>query len=423
MTLLILVVMKRLNLFLGAAALIAVSLTASPAVMAQENGNRDENGKIVRGPYETNRFGDNWFIGAGGGINILWNEGLDADNLKIAPSIDANFGKWFTPAVGMRVGYQGINTQVWSNTATLLGPTMDTDKQMYLEKIGYMYVHGDFLWNISNAIGGYKQTRFWNFVPYLHAGYFRSYGLDDVNFADNEIAAGAGLLHNLRLAERLDLIVDMRATVVNGRVRNASGVAVLPTVTAGLAVDLGWPAFVRTSTVLAEFETVAVDQIAALEAAALALEMANASLQEENAKLAASNKKLGNQVKDLKAKVAEEQLSADEFFEDMGPAVVYFDIGKTVLDDKEMQHMDFIAKNILEKVDQQTKIHITVAGTADGTTGTLKRNQYLSKARGEYVMNLLTQKYGISKDRIVLHPEVIGKPVDPALSRTVTITF
>ena len=128
--------MKRLNLFLGAAALIAVSLTASPAVMAQENGNRDDNGKIVRGPYETNRFGDNWFIGAGGGINIFWNEGMDYDNLRIAPSIDANLGKWFTPSVGMRIGYQGINSQVWSETATVLGPTMDQDKEMYLEKFG-----------------------------------------------------------------------------------------------------------------------------------------------------------------------------------------------------------------------------------------------------------------------------------------------
>jgi outer membrane protein OmpA-like peptidoglycan-associated protein len=400
--------MKRLNLFLGAAALIAVSLTASPAVMAQENGNRDDNGKVVRGPYETNRFGDNWFIGVGGGINILWNEGLDADNLKIAPSIDANFGKWFTPAIGMRVGYQGINAQV---------------KQGPLEKIGYMYVHGDFLWNISDALGGYKQTRFWDFVPYLHAGYFRSYGLDGIDFADNEIAAGAGLLHNLRLAERLDLIVDMRATVVNGRVRGATGVAVLPTVTMGLAVDLGWPAFVRTSTILGEVETAFVDQIAALEAAALALEMANVSLQEENAALTASNGKLGKEVKALKAKAEKSAFSVTEFFDEMGPAVVYFNIGKTVLDDKEMQHMDFIAKNIIEKVDQQTKIHITVAGTADGTTGTLKRNQYLSKARGEYVMNLLTQKYGIAKDRIVLHPEVIAKPGNPALSRTVTITF
>jgi outer membrane protein OmpA-like peptidoglycan-associated protein len=400
--------MKRLNLFLGAAALIAVSLTASPAVMAQENGNRDDNGKVVRGPYETNRFGDNWFIGAGGGINILWNEGLDADNLKIAPSIDANFGKWFTPAIGMRVGYQGINAQV---------------KQGPLEKIGYMYVHGDFLWNISDALGGYKQTRFWDFVPYLHAGYFRSYGLDGIDFADNEIAAGAGLLHNLRLAERLDLIIDMRATVVNGKVRNASGEAVLPTVTAGLAVDLGWPSFVRTSTVLAAVEETYVDQIAALEAAALALEMANVSLQEQNAMLVTSNGKLKKEVKALNAQVSKQNFSAAEFFDAMGPAVVYFNIGKTVLDDKEMQHMDFIAKNILEQVDQQTKIHITVAGTADGTTGTLKRNQYLSKARGEYIMNLLTQKYGIPKDRIVLHPEVIAKPSDPSLSRTVTITF
>ena len=415
--------MKRLNLFLGAAALFAVSLTASPAVMAQENGNRDENGKVVRGPYETNRFGDNWFIGAGGGINMFWNEGLDADNLKIAPSIDFNFGKWFTPAVGMRLGYQGINSQVWSDTPTLLGPARDADSQMYLEKFGYMYVHGDFLWNMSDALGGYKQTRFWNFVPYLHAGYFRTYGLDNVEFSDNEIAAGAGLLHNLRLVERLDLIVDMRATVVNARVRGASGVAVLPTVTMGLAVDLGWPAFVRTSTVLGEFEAISVDQIAALEATALALEIANESLQENNAMLNASNGKLNKEVKNLKSKLSESAFSATEFFDEMGPAVVFFNIGKAVLDDKEMAHMDFIANNILTKVDQDTKIHITVAGTADSTTGTLKRNQYLSKARGEYVMNLLTQKYGISPDRIVLDPEVVTKPANPALSRTVTITF
>ena len=43
----------------------------APAAMAQENGNRDENGKIVRGPYLTNKFGDNWFIGVAGGVNIL----------------------------------------------------------------------------------------------------------------------------------------------------------------------------------------------------------------------------------------------------------------------------------------------------------------------------------------------------------------
>ena len=99
--------MKRLIFIFGALALAAVAMTASPDLNAQENGNRDSNGKVVRGPYETNRFGDNWFIGAGGGINILLNEGYD---VRISPSIDANFGKWFTPSVGMRVGYQGFQT-------------------------------------------------------------------------------------------------------------------------------------------------------------------------------------------------------------------------------------------------------------------------------------------------------------------------
>ena len=189
--------MKRLKFLFGAAALSAVALTASPALNAQENGNRDMDGKIVRGPYETNRFGDNWFIGVGGGINIFLNEGYD---IRISPSIDANFGKWFTPSVGMRLGYQGFTSGAWSNEPGILGSTLDTDKNQYLQKFGYMYIHGDFLWNISNAFSGYKETRFWNFVPYIHSGFFRSYGLDGTDFYENEFAMGAGLLHNLRLS-------------------------------------------------------------------------------------------------------------------------------------------------------------------------------------------------------------------------------
>ena len=179
--------MKRLNLFFGAVALFAAVMAASPVLNAQENGNRDANGKIVRGPYETNRFGDNWFIGVGGGINIYWNEGY---KVAVAPSIDANFGKWITPSVGMRMGYQGISTKVWANEPTVLGPELDADKGMYAQKFGYMYFHGDLLWNISNAFSGYKETRFWDFIPYAHAGYYRSYGLNGTEFADNEAAGG-----------------------------------------------------------------------------------------------------------------------------------------------------------------------------------------------------------------------------------------
>ena len=409
--------MKRLNIYLGATALIAVILTASPAVYAQENGNRDMNGKIVRGPYETNRFGDNWFIGVGGGINLFWNEGYD---VKIGPSIDANFGKWFTPAIGMRVGYQGIIANAWSDTPGALGMSLDSEQNQYLQKFGYMYIHGDFLWNMSNGIGGYKETRFWNFVPYMHAGFFRSYGLDDIDFANNELAAGAGLLHNLRLTDRLDLIIDMRATIVNGRVINNDGLAVLPSVTAGLAVDLGWPNFVRTASVIEAVEIANAEKTAILEGAIAALEIANATLETQNNKLAKTNSKLNQEVKQLKTMP---KIDETQFFEEMTPAYIYFEIGQAVLNEKEAQHLDFLAKNLIAKADQETDILITVMGSADGNTGTIKRNQHLSEARGKYVFDILTKKYKISPERLTIKSEVVKKAAKPELSRAVVISF
>jgi outer membrane protein OmpA-like peptidoglycan-associated protein len=410
--------MKRLYLILGAAALVAVSLTVSPTLNAQENGNRDENGKVVRGPYETNRFGDNWFIGAGGGVNMLWNEGYD--KFKISPSIDANLGKWFTPAVGMRIGYQGFYSQIWSDTQSLLGPTLDTDSGQYLQKFGYMYIHGDFLWNMSNAFGGYKETRFWNLVPYLHTGFFRSYGLDNVEFDDNEFAMGAGLLHNLRLADRLDLIIDMRATVVNGRIHEADGVAILPSVTGGFAVDLGWPNFIRTSTVIEAVEIAEAERAAILETAIAALETANAALEANNENLQKKNTKLANQVKALQNRPEFDIVS---FFENMDPAYVYFEIGKTTLDKKQMQQLDFLAKNLIAPANQDTKVLITVMGSADGNTGSMKRNQYLSEARAKYIFDILTTQYGISPERLTMKTEVIKKASTPELSRAVIFTF
>ncbi len=396
--------MKRLNLF-GAIALAAVVLAASPAMNAQENGNRDEYGKVVRGPYETNQFGDNWFIGVGGGVNMFWTDGYTID--RVGPSIDASVGKWFTPTVGMRVGYSGFTANL--NNAP--------------DQFGYMYAHGDFLWNISNTIGGYKETRFWNFVPYLHAGWYRAYDAGQKGFPNNEVAAGGGLLHNLRLTDRLDLIIDMKAIIVNGRVVGSSGVAVQPSVTAGLALDLGWNNFIRSSTVLGAAELAVADEIAALQASAAALELANATLEEDMIALQKTNKDLNAQVKDLKKNQSKKNPDMHDVFKGMSPSVIYFNIGKATLSVDEMAHLDYIAKNLLVKADKAHKIVLTVTGSADSNTGTAKRNAKLSQERGKYIANLLTTKYGISKDRLEIKSEVVKAKADPELARAVKISF
>lgn len=411
--------MKRLRFILGAAALAAVALTASPVMNAQENGNRDEDGKIVRGPYETNRFGDNWFIGVGGGINMYLEDGYKAN---IGPSLDANLGKWFTPSVGMRVGYSGLNARFWSDEPTALGSTLDTDENMYTQKFGFMYFHGDFLWNMSNALSGYKETRFWNFVPYLHAGYFRSNGIDEESdFVDNQFAAGAGLLHNLRLSDRLDLNVDMRALVLSGSVHGGSGVSLLPSVTMGLAVDLGWPNFVRTSTVVAAVEMATAEQIAVLQTAAAALEIANAALENDNQVLRNANASLKTQLNSKQPVQQTTDMSA--FFNGMDAPTVYFEIGKTTLTTDELAHLEFIAKNIIAKADKNGKIYLTVMGSADSNTGTESRNKQLSEARGKYVADILTTKYGVAKDRLVVKSEVVEAKANPELERAVAISF
>lgn len=402
-TIKLLVVMKRLNLFYGAAALAAVLMAATFSAGAQENGNRDEYGAIVRGPYETNRFEDNWFIGAGGGINILLNEGYD---IKIAPSIDVNFGKWFTPSVGMRAGYQGLNFYSVKDEAA--------------DRFGYMYFHGDFLWNISNALSGYRETRFWNLVPYLHTGFFRSYTTDGDEFANNEFAMGAGLLHNLRLSDRLDIVIDMRATVVNGDIHRSSGVAILPSVTAGLAVDLGWPNFMRTSSIIGVLEAAEAERAAVMETAIIALEAANTSLEVENASLRKINDDLGRNLKNLRDA---EQGALETTYTDMQPITVYFPIGQAILDAIELNHLDFYVSHIIGKVDMDPSIEIVVMGSADSNTGTAKRNQYLSEARGKYIIDLLSEKYGISGDKVVLKTEVVKAENNPEMDRAAIISF
>jgi outer membrane protein OmpA-like peptidoglycan-associated protein len=230
---------------------------------------------------------------------------------------------------------------------------------------------------------------------------------------------GAGLLHNLRLTDRLDIIIDMRATVVNGSIHGSSGAAVLPSVTAGVAFDLGWPNFVRTSSVLGAVEAANEERAAILEAAIVALEAANAALEGENMSLKKKNSDLSKTVK----QVIKEEAEAEAEVVQMQPITVYFNIGQAMLGDLELQHLDFYARNIIEKVNADPSVSIVIMGSADSNTGTASRNKHLSEARGKYIVNLLSEKYGIDESRVVLRSEVVKAKTRPEMERAVIISF
>ena len=59
-------------------------------------------------------------------------------------------------------------------------------------------------------------------------------------------------------------------------------------------------------------------------------------------------------------------------------------------------------KNILEQAPEKVFV---LTGSADKTTGTAKRNQYLSEQRVNNVKKLLVEKYGIAEDHLVVKAE------------------
>lgn len=368
--------MKTVKLFFAAFALLAVSATAA---FAQEDGNRDENGKVIRGPYLTNSFGDNWFVNVGGGVNIAH----DNADWGLGGALNVNAGKWFTPTIGARFGYNGVTG-------------MD----------GFFgYGHIDALWNISNAIGGYKETRLWDFVPYIHGGL-----LVDNPIACREWGAGAGLLNLVRLTDRLDLTLDVR-----GNIYKRYGVAGYVSAAVGLSVNLGKTNFVRAANWQNPKDA---DALAAAAASAAALTAANAALAAEKAELEKKNAGLADENAELAKALKEAE--GKSVLQEVGPASFYFEIGKTTLSQKELAHLDFYLSNVLPNVDGKKVAVLT--GSADKKTGSAKRNQYLCEKRAEYLQNLLVEKYGLDASKFVVRTN-IATDGDASLSRAAIISF
>lgn len=397
--------MKSTKTMFTKGLLTAALALAATGVLAQENGNRDEQNKIVRGPYETNRFFDNIFIGVAGGVNIYHgeNDSYGSFGKRLAPALDINVGKWITPSVGLRLGYSGINAQGWTSGQTIYAKGL-VDGNIYKEKFGVSYLHGDVMWNFSNAVSGYKETRTWNFVPFLGAGWARSYG----NGAhSNEFAVSVGLLNNIRLCSLLDLTLEARHMFVNQRfdgVARGSRGEGMTSVTMGLTFKLNRRGFKRVQD--------PVDVMSYLNLIE--------SLEADKDNLKGKNKTLADENEVLRNRKPETVTVAGKSTVSPTPVALFFQIGKATLDKKELTNLDFYVKNALDA--DKNKI-FTIYGGADSATGTKEFNQKLSEKRMKYVYDILVNKYGISKNRLktVAEGDTNNRFPEPELNRTVII--
>jgi len=172
--------------------------------------------------YGLSRFVDNTFVGIGGGLaNYLVPAEKAGWNAIAQPIGDIYVGKWFTPSVGARLGFSVNKMAYWSGhnefTAIRYTPGFYAGRDMYKAEFMFYQVHGDLMWNICNAFGGYYRDRRWDCIPYLSLSAAMSSNMNGNDYFRRDFFGGVGLLNNLMLTKHFGLNLDLRTYYLSER--------------------------------------------------------------------------------------------------------------------------------------------------------------------------------------------------------------
>ncbi len=330
----------------------------------------------------TNTFWNNWFVSVGGGAQLYFGDsdrsGVDG---RIAPSFDVAVGKWFTPVVGARLGYNGFSAKSNPNA----------------ENFPVHHLHFDFMLNLNTLFTGYKEDRIWNIIPYAGIGAAFSDG-------ENEPVINGGILNTFSVSDRIDVNLDIRGMLVNDVFdREIGGLNWEGMLSAqvGIACKLGKTGWDRPKTVTRTDRTEANALLKKLNAANSENENLKKSLADAEARAAAVPKEIIKNV------------AADD--------IILFNIGESKLTKSAKVCLSGFAAMIKDL--DPNNVYV-LNGYADEGTGTSKRNQKLSEARVKAAYDYLVEKCGVNADQLETkaHGGVANMYFnDPTLSRAVVI--
>ena len=389
---------------------VAICVVAAASVNAQVV--KGAEAQTLRGPYETNRLFDNVFIGAAGGVNLyLGEQDKELDFAKrLAPAVQGYIGKWITPSVGIRLGYYGIKATAWHDKALISDayvvddPTFTKGKQKWNQN----YVRGDLMWNISNAIGGYRADRFVEFAPYLGAGVMWNKGTQNKNAKNTELAVTGGIYTMFQLAKALDLTLDVNLSIVNqcydgyvgGHRREGIASAAL-----GLAYQFKNREFSRAHAPVdvTPYNNKIKDLNKLLNDANELNKKLQADLDAEKAK----DKGEKVIIKDGETKVVP------------SPFAVYFPLGKSTLTPAQKNSIKYFVETAMASNKDRT---FEIVGAADSATGSAKTNEKLGQARLDAVLGIIKSCGGNYKiaDKNLGGTDEFSK-TDKTLNRVVVI--
>ena len=332
----------------------------------------------------TNSFWSNWFVQANVAYMAFYSDqekgrGLSKSPFKdfrgnVSPSIA--IGKWFTPGFGLRTKATGI----WGRS--IISDDASTNAMKF------MNIQEQAMFNLSNMLCGYSDTRVWNFIPYAGVGFIR-------NFDENVNGHGGslGVLNTFKLSRKLALNLDLSFNISDDDIEgvNAGHAVYGKSLSAadryfaaevGLTFNLGKATWNKTPD---------VDAIKALHQSQI--DALNAQLADANAE----NDRLNNLIKNHKCPegktVTVKEVAA-------APVSVFFNLGRSnIASRKDLQNVSELAE-----MAKANNSKLVVTGYADSKTGSAGFNQTLSEKRANTVADELV-KMGVSRDNI----EVVAK--------------
>jgi len=329
---------------------------------------------------ETNRFFDNWFMSVGGGAQVYFgdNDSQGRFGKRIAPTLDVAVGKWFTPGLGLRLEYSGLQAKGFGPQYAAYTNGSMNDKGYNKQNWNIMHLHGDVLFNLTDMFCGYREGRVYSAIPYVGLGWMHSYDRPKTN----ELAATVGFINRFRLSSALDLNLEMRGTLVNDRFDGelgGKGKEGLATVTVGLTYKFKQRGFQRA--------TVRTVSTGISESDMQQLRDRLNNMQKEKQMLA-------DELEAARNKKAETIVSKEMT---IAPRIIIFPLGKSTLSKQERVNLGYFAKLIKEA--PADKVY-TIVGYADNKTGSAAVNERLSEERAEAVRDALVTEFGVKASQL-----------------------
>jgi outer membrane protein OmpA-like peptidoglycan-associated protein len=340
-------------------------------------------------------WASNWFIEANGGASAFIGQPVGCGDLfdRIEPALQIGIGKWFTPAVGGRIAYHGLEF-----------------KNANLQKMKYQYFHADFMYNITSGLSQDENgISRWGIVPFVGAGMIRNgsgvpmEGDPNVHAQGNHpFAFNYGVAVRYHVGGRVHLVGEVSGitTLQNFDCIGRSGHLGdnFLNVSAGLSVTIGKNGWKKV-----------IDAAPYIEQNDYLLNRYYAS-RNKGEDCSAKKSKVKNNYSGLNSLRYRMSLSYKNEDSDTShgdsidnnsksaigvPVYFYFKINTAKLVNRtQLSNLKEIAEIAKEK-----NVIVKITGAADSATGSEQTNRRLSIERAKYIGKLL-MKYGVEKSKL-----------------------